>query len=187
MKKINWKHTLATTAFYAGAGAVAGFAGAGAEHSENAAVEATFTTSKGRWAGAKRGAIAGGALGIGLLGAFTAASSRGTTRMIGVGGALLGFGGLVWQINDLIKTRTAEAVATSSGSQQTLPTIDSADSAAAINPAILDAETQAAIDALGLGETVPSDDELLSLTGLGRFGRRTNRRLTHAYSQRYVA
>lgn len=189
MKKIDWKMALTTTALYASAGGVAGFAGAGAEHSDSAAVEGVFTTTAGRWRGARRGAMAGGSFAIGLLGAFAAVQGRGTTRAIGVGGAALGFGALIWQLSDLIRNRTAEETTrplpqqTQTQQSDAGPALADTNSGPPANTA-LDAATEASLDQLGVDDSTVSDEALLSLTGLGRG--RSNRRMTHAYSRRYV-
>jgi hypothetical protein len=172
MMKMGWTGGLATVALYSVGGAAAGYYSVGAEHDSSAAVEKTFITPDARGRGAARGAMAGGLFGVGLVGLFSAISSKGTARMLGGAGALVGFGGLLFSLNKFRTERTAEirGAATAAPIPASTAVTNIADEAST-PPTALTAETDAALnEALGPVEPV-SDADLLAAgttSGLGR-------------------
>lgn len=175
MMKMGWTGGLATVALYSVGGAAAGYYSVGAEHDQSAAVEKTFITPDARGRGAARGAMAGGLFGVGLVGLFSAISSKGNARLLGGAGALVGFGGLIFSLNKFRTERTAEirGAATAAALPAATPAVAVTDIAneASTPPPALEEETAAALnEALGPVEPV-SDADLLAAgttSGLGR-------------------
>jgi len=191
--KMNWTGGLATVALYSVGGAAAGYYSVGAEHDSSAAVEKTFITPDARGRGAARGAMAGGLFGLGIVGLFGAVTSKGTARMLGGAGALVGFGGLLWSLNKFRTERTADAAPARAALPAAAPETAVTDVAndASTPPAQLDADIERTLFD-EFGGDVPSNADILAaggngsntMTGLGRLAA-LRRRGNAPFSPRY--